>query len=76
VLASSTYDAAHLYVVQAKGMAQANLPIPTSATTFEVIVGGRVYTIQGQALQKWIEKRRQEWKGPRGFLFSQRPTLR
>jgi len=37
---------------------------------------GKVYTVEGTALQRWIEQRRQEWKGPKGLLFSRRPTLR
>jgi hypothetical protein len=32
--------------------------------------------VEGAALQRWIEQRRQEWKGPKGLLFSRRPTLR
>ena len=45
-------------------------------TVFEVVKGGKVYTVEGGALQRWIEQRRQEWKGPKGLLFSRRPTLR
>jgi hypothetical protein len=75
VLASSTYDAAHLYVAHAKAQPSASLPVPTLATVFEVVIDGRVHRVQGAALQRWITRRRQEWKGPRGFLFSQRPTL-
>jgi hypothetical protein len=74
VLASSTYDAAHLYVTHAKE--QRTLPVPTLASVFEVVKGGKVYTVAGAALQRWIEQRRQEWKGPKGMLFSRRPTLR
>jgi hypothetical protein len=73
--AESSYDAAHLYVTHAKAQPQAGLPVPTLATVFEVVNGGKVYTIQGTALQRWVEQRRQEWKGPRGLLFSRRPTL-
>jgi hypothetical protein len=76
VLAASTYDAAHLYVAHAKQQPEAQLPVPTLATVFEVVRGGKVYTVAGAALQRWIEQRRQEWKGPRGMLFSRRPTLR
>ena len=76
VLASSTYDAAHLYVTHAKGHSPAPLPVPTTATRFEVVTDGRVYIIKGDALHEWIERRRQEWKGPRGILFSRRPTLK
>jgi len=65
-LASSTYDAAHLYVAHAKGQPQAQFPIPTAATTFEVVISGKVYTVAGVALQRWIEQRRGEWKGPKG----------
>ena len=76
VIAASTYDAAHLYVTHAKAQPQAGLPVPTLATVFEIVNGGKVYTVEGVALQRWIEQRRQEWKGPKGLLFSRRPTLR
>ena len=75
VQASSTFDAAHLYVSQAKSNPDSRLPLPTLATVFEVVTSGRVYRVKGTALQRWIAERRQEWKGPKGFLFSQRPTL-
>ena len=75
VRASSTYDAAHLYVAHAKGQPAAQLFVPTLASVFEVVIDGQVHRIEGGALQKWIVRRRQEWNGPRGFLFSQRPTL-
>jgi len=75
VLASSTDDTAHLYVVHAKGQPEAELPVPKPATAFEVVIGGKVYTVAGVALQQWIERRRQEWKGPKGMLFGQRPDL-
>lgn len=76
VIASSTYDAAHLYVAHAKEQPQAGLPVPTLATVFEVVNGGKVFTVEGAALQRWIDQRRQEWKGPKGLLFSRRPSLR
>ena len=75
VRATSTYDAAHLYVAHAKTHSTPELPTPTLATVFEVVTGGRVHYVKGAALQRWIVQRRQEWNGPRGFLFSQRPTL-
>jgi hypothetical protein len=51
------------------------LPIPSLETIFEVTVNGRVHKVPGVKLQRWIMKRRSEWKGPRGMLFSQRPIL-
>jgi hypothetical protein len=75
VQASSTYDAAHLYVAHVKTNTATQFPVPTLATVFEVVTAGRVYYVKGAALQRWIAERRQEWKGPKGFLFSQRPTL-
>ena len=39
VLAESTYDAAHLFVVEAKQERAAVLPTPTLATLFEVVIG-------------------------------------
>jgi hypothetical protein len=72
VLASSTYDAAHLYVTHAKGQPQAQFPVPTRETAFEVVISGKVYAVTGVALQRWIEERRREWRGPKGLLFSRR----
>jgi hypothetical protein len=51
------------------------LPIPSLKTIFEVTVNGKVHRVSGAKLQRWILKRREEWKGPRGQLFKQRPTL-
>ena len=75
VRTTSTYDAAHLYVTHAKTQPQARLPLPTVATVFEVVTDGRVHRVTGAALQRWIEQRRQSWKGPRGALFRNRPSL-
>jgi hypothetical protein len=75
VQASSTYDAAHLYVTHAKNHPSSGLPLPTLASVFEVVTDGRVYRIEGAKLQRWIVERRHDWKGPKAFLFSQRPTL-
>ena len=53
------------------------LPIPSLETIFEVTANGKVHRVPGSKLQRWITKRRSEWKGPRGLLFSfsQRPIL-
>lgn len=40
-----------------------------------VTVNGKAHKVPGHKLQKWIMKRREEWKGPRGLLFKQRPTF-
>jgi hypothetical protein len=52
-------------------MMPSGLPIPTVATVFEVIVDGKIYSIRGAALQRWIVKQRTELKGSRGQLFGQ-----
>lgn len=75
VLADSTYDAAHLFVVEAKKERAVGLPKPTLATVFEVVVSGKVYRVAGAALQRWIVERRQTWNGPKGYMFSKRPGL-
>jgi len=49
VLAESTYDAAHLFVVEAKKERAVGLPKPTLATVFEVVASGRVYRVAGMA---------------------------
>lgn len=75
VLADSTYDAAHLFVVEAKKERAVGLPKPTLATVFEVVVSGKIYRVAGAALQRWIVERRQTWNGPKGYMFSKRPGL-
>ena len=75
VLADSTYDAAHLFVVEAKKERAVGLPKPTLATAFEVVANGKVYRVAGRALQRWIVERRQKWNGPKGYMFSKRPGL-
>ena len=75
LLADSTYDAAHLFVVEAKKERAETLPMPTLATVFEVVADGKVYHVAGAALQRWIVERRQKLNGPKGYLFGQRPGL-
>ena len=75
VLADSTYDAAHLFVVEATKERAIGLPKPSLATVFEVVAGGKVYHVAGVALQRWIVERRQKWKGPKGYMFCQCPGL-
>jgi hypothetical protein len=75
VQATSTFDAAHLFVVEAKQERAVGLPKPTLATVFEVVAAGKIYHVTGTALQRWIVERRGSWKGPKGYLFCQRPGL-
>jgi hypothetical protein len=75
VLAESTYDAAHLFVVEAKKERAVGMPKPTLATIFEVVASGKVYRVAGVALQRWIVERRQKWNGPKGYMFCKRPGL-
>lgn len=75
LLADSTYDAAHLFVVEARQERAVGMPKVTQATVFEVVSGGKMYRVQGSALQRWIVERRQSWNGPKGYLFSKRPGL-
>ncbi len=75
VLADSTYDAAHLFVVEAKKERAVGMPKPTLETVFEVVTDGKVYRVAGKALQRWIVHRRQSWIGPKGYMFCKRPGL-
>jgi hypothetical protein len=75
VLAASTFDAAHLYVMHAKTQPGTGIPPLTLATVFEVIIDGKVHMVAGKALQSWIIKERGGRNAPRGLLFSRRPTL-
>jgi hypothetical protein len=49
--------------------------VPNLCTRFEVSVEGKIHIVEGVALSRWIEERRRELRGPKGFLFSQRPTM-
>jgi hypothetical protein len=73
VQATSTFDAAHLYIVEAKKERAVGLPKLTLTTVFEVVTDGKVYRVKGEALQKWIVERRQKWQGPKGYMFTKRP---
>ena len=75
VRADSSYDAAHLFVVEAKEKRAVGLPKPTLATVFEVVTEGKVDRVRGAALQRWIQERRENWNGPKGYLFRDRPGL-
>ena len=75
IQAESIYDAAHLYLCHVKNIPGCGFPIPTTSTTFEVVANGKVLTVSGMKLRQWIQKRREEWKGPRGLLFRQRPDI-
>ena len=73
--ATSTFDAAHLFVAHAKADPRNGIPKPTVESLFEVVIDGRVYRVTGKALRGWIEKEREERKGPSGLVFRRRPTL-
>jgi hypothetical protein len=75
VLADSSYDAAHLYLHAAKSNPSSALPVPTRETVFDVVAEGKVHHVTGDRLRDWIEKRREEFKGPRGYLFGQRAVM-
>jgi hypothetical protein len=75
VNAASSYDAAHLYLTHVRGNPGCGLPVPTTATLFEVVIDRRIHQVSGARLKTWIEKRRQELNGPHGFLFNQRPMI-
>ena len=75
VLADSTHDAAHLYVVEAKQERGVGWPKLT-LTVFEVVTGGKIYRVAGSALQRWIVERHQSWSGPKGYLVTKRLGLK
>ena len=75
VQGTSSFDAAYLYVAEAKQEHEVGLPKPTPATVFEVVTAGKVYRVTGAALQRWIVEKRSSLNGPKGMLFRQRPGL-
>jgi hypothetical protein len=70
--ADSSYDNAHIFLCHAREHPDKGLPRATLSTVFEVVVSGKVYRVEGNALQRWIVKRRSELNGPKGMLFKQR----
>src|SRR5215213_9019659 len=75
VRADSSYDAAHLYLTHVVGHPGCGMPVPTTATAFEVVTDNKILKVDGIRLKNWIEHCRSERKGPRGMLFSQRPLI-
>ena len=75
VQATSSYDAAHLYVVEAKKERAVGFPKLTLAAVFEVIADGKIDRVKGEALQGWIVDRLKKWNGPKGYMFTKRPGL-
>jgi hypothetical protein len=75
VLASSTFDAAHIFLAHAKADPRNGIPRLSLDSVFEVVVDGKIHRVEGRALQQGILRERKERKGPRGVLFSRRPTL-
>ncbi len=70
VLASSAYEAAHLFLHTAKENRASAPPIPTRETIFEIACEGKIHRVSGAKLREWIQRRRDELGGPAGYLFS------
>ena len=73
VQATSTFDAAHLFVVEAKKERAVGLPKPTFATVFEVVAAGKIYHVTGTALQRWIVEKRSCGKVRRATFLAKGP---
>ncbi len=52
VQATNTFDAARLFVVEAKKERAVGLPKPTLATVFKVVAASKVYCVTGAVLQR------------------------
>src|SRR3954453_17886571 len=70
VNATSSYDAAHLYLTHVKSNPAYGFPVPTTSTVFKIVTDGRILRVEGSRLKRWIENRRQEWKARGVFSFS------
>jgi hypothetical protein len=75
LVASSVFDAAHLFVAHAKENPRNGLPKPTTESTLEVSIDGKVHRVTGKSLQCWILNERKERRGPAGYVFGKRPLL-
>jgi hypothetical protein len=69
VLASSTFDAAHIFITHAKADPRNGIPRLSQNSVFEVVVGGKIHRIAGKALQLWILKEGRNVKTRAGFCF-------
>jgi hypothetical protein len=75
LVASSVFDAAHLFVAHAKDNPRNGIPRPTTDSVFEVTVDCKVHRVTGKALQRWIVRERKERRGPSGYIFGKRPLF-
>ena len=75
LVASSVFDAAHLFVAHAKENPRNGIPRPTIESVFEVSLDGKTHRVTGKALQRWIVRERKERRGPSGYVFGKRPLL-
>jgi hypothetical protein len=69
VLASSTFDAAHIFITHAKADPRNGIPRLSLDSVFEVAVGGKIHRIAGKALQQWILKGGRSARARAGFCF-------
>jgi hypothetical protein len=60
------------WVVEAKKERASMLPKPTLATGFEIVNGGKIYHVKGDALQQWIVEQAPELERSTGYMFSKR----
>jgi hypothetical protein len=72
VLASSSFDAAHIFLTHAKAYPRNGIPRLSLDSLFEIVVDGKIHRVEGRALQQGILRERKERKGPRGVLRRQR----
>jgi hypothetical protein len=75
VQATSSFDAAHLYVVEAKKERAVGLPKPTLATVFEVVTAGRVYPRDGSRAGALNCGKAEGLESAESYLFRRRPRL-
>jgi hypothetical protein len=54
--AGSLYDAAHIYFCHTKEHPEKGLPRMDLATAFEVVIEGKVYRVEGKALQSAVDR--------------------
>ena len=70
VQATSTFDAPHLFVVEAKKERAVGLPKPTLATVFEVVAAARSTTSAEQRFRGGLSINEVRGKGPRATCFA------
>jgi hypothetical protein len=69
VLASSTFDAAHIFLTHAKADPRNGIPRLSLDSVFEVVVDGKIHRVEGRAFNRGFSGRGRNAKAHAEFCF-------